>query len=293
MSDDPHFLHQRADLEAVLRPPIEGVRVLTWMGREERLIVATDEGELIEVDPVYGTRPLKGTVQDAAVLSSSPDGKYLLVVERGHALALHDGRTGERLHEQPTALLSDIGVVWFTARSGPAVAVVGQTLDGRIAQVTDLAFQARKRVKLPPKAVLGVNDRGKLVVARMLADGLDAQVFGKPMRAGTPSAHRLRFVGQGLLLGIAQAGVTVWRAQESNTVMVYDVTAADVHVAGGVVAVGTRSGNVAFASLEGGTLKRARPGKVGGHSGAVRELAFSRAGPWLASSADTVRIWRW
>jgi hypothetical protein len=38
-------------------------------------------------------------------------------------------------------------------------------------------------------------------------------------------------------------------------------------------------------------LERARPGKVGGHSSAVRAMAFSARGRWLATAADELRVW--
>ena len=75
--------------------------------------------------------------------------------------------------------------------------------------------------------------------------------------------------------------------------MVYDVSAAAVDPAGEFVAVGTRTGDVAFADAAQGALERARPGKIGGHSTAVRAMAFAERARWLATASDDLRIWTW
>lgn len=291
---DPHFLHTQKALQAVLQPPIDGARALTWLGSKELLLVATSDGQLIEVDPVYGTRKLSGAVTDPACLSSSPDGKHVIVVERGQGVAVHETRRGERQAEFEIPLLSDVAVNWLPRPGGQlGFVVTGQTLDGRVALISELTLGRRKRVRLPKQTVIGLGANGQVVSARMYSDGLRTVAFGKPLPKGEVSAHRLRYAGPGLLLGLAEGGLTVWKGAESQTIMSFEITAGAVHHSGEVVALGTRSGDVAFAALHDGTVKRARPGKVSGHEGPVQQICFSRAGPWIASSAKGVRLWRW
>lgn len=291
---NPHFLHERGAITAVLQPPVEGARALSWLGRREQLLVATQDGSLIEVDPVYGTRKLKGTVQDPARICASPDGKLLAVVERGIGIAIHETRKGERLAEMPLPLLSEIELLWFPRPHDQlGLVVLGRSLDGRLGVVTTPELGRRKRLRLPDQVVLGQDARGHMVYARVLPGGLELVPFGKPLPRAHTSAHRLRYCGKGLLMGLAEGGVTVWKGKDSQTVMSYDLTAADVHVVGEMVALGTRSGEIAFSRLSDGSVTRGRPGKVAGHQQAVKQVAFSPSGPWLASCADGVRLWRW
>lgn len=291
---DPHFLHSRKAMQPVLQPPIEGARALTWLGSKELLLVATSDGALVEVDPVYGTRTLSGTVQDPACLSSSPDGKTVVVVERGRGVAVHETRRGTRLAEFKIPLLSETAVTWLPRPGGQlGFVVTGQTLDGRVALVSEPTLKRRKRVRLPKQTVIGVSQLGQVVSARMHTNGLHTVPFGKPLPRGKVSAHRLRFAGPGLLLGLAEGGLTVWQGTEPRTIMSFDITAADVHHEGQVVALGTRAGDVLFAPLADAAKRGANLGKVLGHQGAVQQIQFSRVGPWIASSAQGVRLWRW
>ena len=291
---EPHFLHRKKSIQAVLQPPIDGARALTWLGSKELLLVATADGQLIEVDPVYGTRKLSGSVSDPACLSSSPDGKVVLVVERGQGIAIHETRRGERQAAFEIPLLSDLAVNWLPRPGGRlGFVVTGQTLDGRVALISEPTLTRRKRVRLPKQTVIGMNGAGQIVAARVCTDGLRCVPFGQPLPKGQVSAHRLRFAGPDLVLGLAEGGLTVWSGNESRTIMSFEITAGAVHHKGEVVALGTRSGSVAFAALADGSVKRARPGKVSGHDGAVQQLCFSKTGSWIASSANGVRLWRW
>ena len=67
---DAHFLHQKAPLEPILCPPLERPRGLAWVGRQAKLPVATATGAPVEVDPIFGTRKLKGPGRCPASLSS-------------------------------------------------------------------------------------------------------------------------------------------------------------------------------------------------------------------------------
>lgn len=290
---DAHFLHEKPTIEAVLSPPIERPRAVAWLGKTTKLLVATADGDVVEVDPIFGTRRLKIEVEDPAVLSVSPSGRRIVVVERGRGLVQFDPK-GNKVGEIAVPLLSAISVAWFTRRDGTgAFAAVGDTLEGRKAVVLTKDFSRSRIARVPPQTVLGAGKGGHLLAARSNTDGLEVKAFGKPMKKAIPSRHRLRFTSGGVLIGMADGGVTIWRDHhESNTVMVYDVTAADASADGSLVAIGTRAGDVAFCDLGGEIVHRASPDRVGGHSGSVREIAFSRKGRWLATSADSLWLWR-
>lgn len=291
---DAHFLHEKSAIEAVLSPPIDRPRALAWVGRTTKLLVATEDGEVVEVDPIFGTRTLPIEVVDAAKLSVSPSGKRIVVVERGRGLVQFD-RKGARVAEVAIPLLSAISVCWFTRPDGQgAFAAVGDTLEGRKCIVLTKDFSRQRVARVPHQTVLGAGKGGRLLAARSNTDGVEILPFGKPMQRKEASRHRLRFTSGGVLLGMADGGVTIWRDhQESSTVMVYDVTAADASADGSLVGIGTRDGQVAFCDLGGEIVHRAHPDRVGGHSEAVRELAFSRKGRWLATSADNLWLWRY
>lgn len=293
MSHEAHFLHEKAPLEPVLCPPLERPRGITWIGRQTKLMVATADGQLHEIDPIFGTRKLKGLVADPAVLSSSVSGKRIVAVERARGVVLLKPN-GERRSFVKLPLLSDISVAWFTRAGGKAgVAVVGETLDGRRGLVLDADFASHKVVKLPPQTVLGPGQGGRLVAARCNTDGLTVAPFGKSLKRGEATHHRLRFAS-GVLMGIADGGVTVWRSRSRvTTVRGFETTAAALSPDRSVIAMGTREGDVGFCALDEGTVKRAKPPKVGGHESAVREMVFSRKGRWLASAGEELWLWKY
>jgi len=275
---------------------LERPRAISWVARTERLLVATEAGELIEVDPVFGSRTLPFTVSDTAELCISPDKKLALVVERGRRVVVLNLRDGAVIGEVALQLLSDISAMWFKLKSGEqAVVVAGDQLNARRVAVMSVDLKRRKIARVPSRTAVGTDVNGRLVCARITADGLHVIPFGQPLPGGEPSKHRVRFAEGGTILGIAEGGVTIWRGpgESPRTIMVYDVSAAAIDPKGEQVAIGTRSGEVAFSSIQEGSVQRARPGKVGGHSSAIRAMAFSRRGRWLATASDELRIWTW
>lgn len=296
MTSDAHFLHEKNGLEAVLSPPLERPRAMDWVGTTTRLIVATDDGELVEVDPVFGTRQLRGTVQDIAALVIAPNGKRMAIVERGQRIALHSVGNGERVAELACPLISDIAVAWFRNKGALALVACGNTIDGRRAFILDEEFTRSRVVKLPAGAVLGPGKEGRLLLARCSPTGLDVVPVGRKLAQTEATSHRLRFGPQGLILGVTAGGVTCWRGPKdpAHTVAMLDVTAAAVSPDGQRLALGTRNGQVAMAQVDGDQLERGRPGKVGGHSEAVRQMSFAiNRGNWLATIADRLRIWKY
>ncbi|MEY3210209.1 MAG: hypothetical protein RIT28_690 [Pseudomonadota bacterium] len=290
---DAHYLHERKGLSAVLSPALERPRALSWIGTQERLLVATEEGELIEVDVVFGSRTLPHTVEDPAEMSCSPDGQKVVVVERAKNISLRRTSDGQKIAELHFPLLSDITITWFKRGEGWGVAVAGDDLEGRKVVLLPDDFSKHKVAKIPPRAAIGVDALGALQYGRVTQAGVSIVSFGKPLAVGAPSRHRLRFGGGGLLMGMAEGGVTLWPSVDRppRTIIAYDVSAATLDTKGEQVAVGTRTGDVSLSSASTGALERARPGKVGGHSSAVRAMAFSARGRWLATAADELRVW--
>lgn len=291
-----HFLHEKKGLSAVISPPIDRPRALCWTGRSDRLLVATDAGEVVEFDAVLGTRELNVTVRDPAEMLASKDGRRFVLIERAHGISLHQSSDGQRLAHLPVPMLSDISAVWF--RRGPdswGLAVAGDDLDGRKVVLASEDLSRHKVARVPARTAVGVNEAGALVYGRISSGGLAVAKFGDPLPQGPPTRHRLRFASAGLVMGMADGGVTLWQGADAapRTIMVYDVSAAAVHPEGELVAVGTRTGEVAFSGSMNGVLERARPGKVGGHSTAVRAMAFAEGSRWLATAADDLRIWTW
>lgn len=292
-----HFLHEKKGLSAVISPPIDRPRALAWAGSSERLLVATEDGDLVEFDPVLGTRELGADLRDPAEMLATMDGRAVVVVERASGLSLLRASDGQRLAQLPVPMLSDIALVWFR-RTGDTwgLAVAGDDLDGRKVVVASEDLSRHKVFRVPPRTAIGVDFTGRLIYARVTAEGqLSVAPFGQPLPQGPASKHRLRFTPSGMIMGMADGGVTLWRGVGAppRTIIVFDVSSAVVHPTGELVAVGTRTGEVAFAETTQGVLERARPGKVGGHSTAVRTMAFADRSRWLATASDDLRIWTW
>ncbi|MCB9764160.1 MAG: hypothetical protein H6739_30595 [Alphaproteobacteria bacterium] len=293
---DAHYQHDKTGLRAVLSPPLERPRAVAWVGRSERLLVATEEGALIEVDPVFGTRNLQVEIQDPAEMAVSPDGKLLALVERGHGVSVHRTGNGECVAQYGFPVLSDISVCWFQLRRDAlGIAVAGDDLDGRRVAVMSADLKRRRIARVPRRTAIGTTAEGALVCARVTRDGMHVLPFGRPLPAGSASKHRLRFGESGAIMGIAEGGVTIWSGPGAapKTIMVYDVSAATLDPTGDQVSIGTRSGEVAMSEVSSGGMQRARPGKVGGHSSAIRAMAFARKGKWLATASEELRLWTW
>ncbi len=296
MTSEAHFLHEKSGLEAVLSPPLERPRAMDWVGTSTRLIVATADGELIEVDPIFGTRTLADRVDDPALLAVAPHGKRMAILERCGRVALHAVGNGKRIAELPFQLVGDMSMAWFRTRGALALVVCGDTLKGRQALIVDEEFKRTKRARLPSGAVLGPGKEGRLLIARCSPTGLDVMPFGKAMEPMEPTSHRLRFGPQGQVIGMTNSGVTCWRGPRDSphTVAMLDVTAAAVSPDGRQVAIGGRGGEVALAQVDGDQVARGRPGKVGGHTSAVRRIVFSFGRDnWLASSGERLQIWKY
>lgn len=284
---DPHFLHGARALDALVSPPIEQPRALAWLPDGESLLVAAADGTVWNVEPSFGSRVRLRARPDPALIAVQD--ARAAVLGRDGTLQVWDLANERPLWEQPTGLIGQLHLQWW--RQG--VAVVGEDLADRRAVVFDFAGNRRARARLPARTALGVDAKGRLIVARSLAGGLHVGHFGQPLPADEPTQHTLRFCNAGMVLGVATGGVTVWRAPGAPqaNVKLYDVTAACLDREGEQVALGTRSGEVALASALPGRGQRVNPSRVEGHEGAVVALAFAPRGRWLASVAD--RCWVW
>lgn len=293
---DAHYLHEKKGLSAVPTPSIERPRAIGWVGMSEKLLVATEAHGVVELDPIMGMRELDAPVSDPAELAVSPNGQLFFVVERGRGVSVRHTRDGSEVGSASIALLSDIAACWFPLSGTEAgIAVAGDDLDGRKVILLNADCSRRRVAKLPPRTAIGAGRTAGLLCARVTEGGLVVTQFGKPIGEEPPSKHRLRFSASGILLGIADGGVTVWRGPNDapHTFPTYDVSAAAVNGSGSLVAIGTRTGDVALTSIEQGNFQRARPGRVGAHLGAVRTMSFSPKGRWLATAADELRLWSW
>lgn len=288
---DPHYLHERTGLEAVVSPPVDLVTALAWHPLREELIAATRDGRLVVIDPVMGTREVADDLPEGGALAVSPDGTQVAVLGRGAGLQIRALPGGDLLAAADPRLLGDLWVGWW--RGG--VAVAGQGLDKREVLVFDHQAKRRAAGELPQGVVVGLDDDRRLVLGRVTGQGADIIPLGKGRFDRTPpTSHRLRFGPGARLIGVAEGGVTVWtRGSAPVTVRTFGVSAAALTPSAEGLAIGTRDGGVALTKLGAGTLDRAHPGRTGGHEQAVRILSFSRRGRWLASVGDRTWLWSW
>jgi len=288
---DPHYLHERSGIAAVVSPPVEAVTALAWHPRREELFAATRDGRLISVDPVMGTRELAKDLPEAGAVAVSPQGDLLAVLGRAGPLEIRDLSDGSCRVQVAMNLLGDLWVGWWKG----GVVLSGRDLDHR--QVVVLDHKGRRRASgvLPPGVVVGVDADAQPVLGKVTRTGPEIRRLGKGgFSRQPPTSHRLRFGPGGRLVGVAEGGVTVWTPGEPPlTVRSFGVSAATLSNDASALAVGTREGGVAVARLGGDSLERAHPGRTDGHDLAVRILAFSHRGRWLASVGERTWLWSW
>lgn len=284
---DPHYLHGQRALEPLLSPPIEAPRAICWVGDEDRLLVANAAGELYEVDPVFGTRALGAALPDPARLAWSA-GRLAVLDREGRVQVRHSPEGGVRW-EQETGLVAHLHLAWW--REG--VVVLGEDEETRRVLVFDDCGRLKSRARVGPRTAMGVDVRGNIVLARSTKAGVTLVPFGHPLPNGTATAHALRIEPTLAVLGVADAGVAVWRSPgvPPITAKLHQVTAAALSAHGDVVAMGTRIGQVALVAVGANVAARKSPERVEGHSGVVSAIEFAPRGRRLASVAD--RCWVW
>ena len=286
---EAHYLHERSGLEAVLRPPVKHPTALCWVPGREELLVATRDGQLVNVDPVLGTRVVAEGIGEAAVLDISSDRKRYLAVSREGRWQVGTMK-GEVLSRGGHSFLG--GMQGFFA--GEYVLISGNSDVGRRL----LIFKGNKRasrVALPERVIATLDFEGKPLLCRSTQAGLKVlrgftKTFPKDLES---TIHRLRRSHEHIL-GFTTTGVCVW-GQEGGmprSMRLPDLTAGDISKDGRYLGLGTRTGAVALARMD-RIDKRIRPDLVRAFNGAVTSVAFSTRGRWLATGAEGLRIWSW
>ncbi len=286
---EAHYLHERSGLEPVLQPPVKAPCGLAWIPQREVLLAATREGQLIQVDPVLGTRTLGADLGEAAVLAAAPDRERWLVVAREGHWTLGN-MAGTVLSAGKHPFLG--GMDGFFA--GDLVVIVGDTAEGRAMWVLRDG-EVVTRARLPAGSAVAASKDGTPLLCRSLPEGLAVIPLGPDSRApkGEATGHRLRVAGS-WVLGFTASGVCVWDhfGGAPRTMRLPELSAGDVSVDGQTIGLGTRQGAVVLAHL-GRTDKRVRPDLVRAFSVPVTTVAFSSRGRWLATGADGLRLWTW
>lgn len=287
MARDAHFLHSRPVLEALVSPNVDQPRALTWVGREETLLIASRSGALTLFEPAFGIREV----------GEGPEDPIRIALDRG-LVAIVDGsgrlevRDWPDLHFRWKCATDFVGglqvVIW--ARG---IAIIGEDGDARRVLVFDDAGRVRARARVPPRTALGVDTEGNLLLARSTQSGTSVEPFGRPLAPGDSTEHHLRLMPTLALVGVASGGVTVWNQPGAPPVNVkaFEVSQATLAPGGVHLAFGTRIGRIAFTELDVGSNVRNNPARVEGHDSPVLSVEFCRRGRWLATAAE--RCWVW
>lgn len=287
---DPHYLHERKDLEPVVSPPVDEARVLEWLPNRAELLVGSSAGELSLVDPIMGTRVVCTDLGEPAALSISPDAQRVAVISRGVGLEVRNLSDGSRAFRVMEPLLADLWVGWWQG----GLCFAGEGMDGRRAVVIDRFGVVRVRARLSDGAVVGVGKSGGLLSGRVTNAGLEVVPLGAPFKVKeAPTRHRLRFAPCGVIYGIVEGGVTVWLnpARPPNTIRVHGATSAALSDDGQKIAIGTRNGGVTLTETLGEAVERCHPGQTEGHEKPVQAVAFSHKGRWIATAGEACWLW--
>lgn len=288
---DPHFLHEKEGLSPVISPPLDDVRAIGWVPERELLVVATGDGRLSTVDPVMGQHLVCADVGEVGALQVSADRSLIVLVTRTPAVELRELATGKLLQRMPIELIGD---QWVGFWSG-GIAVTGRGLDRRAFVVFDAKGGRRAQGDLPEGYSIGVGPRARLQVVRASTGGPEVSPLGKALPPAEVTSHRLRLFPSGALLGLAEGGVTIWGAAGASprTLRGFHITSATLDKDARHLAIGTRTGTVLFVGVPPQGALQPLPVRAGGHEGAVRAVAFSDRGRWLATVGQRLWLWTW
>jgi hypothetical protein len=282
-----HYQHERPVLDALVSPGVDHPRAMTWVPDEPALVLASRSGGVTLFEPAYGTRQLGHSLAEPTRIAVG-FGLFALLDTAGR-LDVRAWPGFEELFRASTDVVGLRGLVCW--RGG--VAVVGDDSSAvREVSVYDAAGALLHRTRVPPRTALGTDRAGDLVLARSTDEGISVTPLGDPLPSGAPTAHTLR-VHAGRVLGVASGGVTAWGTGDTPpvTVKASDVSGAAFSPDGENVAIGFRSGGVAYASARPGSTLRHHPARVEGHDSAVFAVEFSSQGRWLATCSE--RCWVW
>jgi hypothetical protein len=289
---EAHYLHERSGLQFVLRPPVKSPTVLRWIPGVEELVVGTRDGEVVNVDPVLGTRTIAEGMGEIAALDVHPDGQRYLVISRDSRFVVGDLRGGP-LFDGRHPFVGGMDVV-FAQRHA---LLVGDEPDARTLIVVSLDNgSASNPVRLPARVCASLSADGRPLLCRSTDAGLVVIPMGPGQRFSREhesTAHRLRAVHQ-FILGFTATGICVW-GQEGGapkSMRLPELTAGDISKNGRYLGLGTRNGAVALAHMD-RIEKRIRPDLMRAFNAPVTSVAFSERGRWLATGADGLRLWSW
>ncbi len=283
---DAHYLHAPRPLEPVISAPIEAPRALSWRGDSDELLVGAADGTVWSVETAYGTRKLFAGPEEPVQLCTR--GPELAII--GASGQLSAFRQGAACWSVDTGLVAAQGLRF--GRDG--VAAVGDDARGRREVVCfDGSGAELVRVPLPAGAALGTDSVGEYVVARVTQAGLFVRYLEEILPGGDATSHRLRFARAGRVVGVATGGATLWvdPSLPPRNVRLLDTATAALHRDGHTLALGTRHGGVAIVDADGDPAARAHPARVDMHGLPVRAMSFAARGRWLATVADSCRVW--
>ncbi len=283
---DAHYLHAPRPLEPVISAPIEAPRALSWRGDSDELLVGAADGAVWSVETAYGTRRLlTGPPEPVQLCSRGPE---LAIISASGQLAYY--RQGAACWSVDTGL-----VAWQGLRlGGEGVAAIGDDTRGRREVVCfDGNGTELVRVPVPAGAALGTDGFGEYVIARATLAGLFVRYLEEILPGGEATSHRLRFARAGRVVGVAAGGATLWvdPSLPPRNVRLMDTVTAAVHRDGHTLALGTKHGGVAIVDADGDPAARAHPARVDVHGLPVRAMSFAARGRWLATVADSCRVW--
>ncbi|MBM4391813.1 MAG: hypothetical protein FJ090_11880 [Deltaproteobacteria bacterium] len=283
---DAHYLHAPRPLEPVISAPIKAPRALSWLGDSDELLVGAADGTVWSVDTAHGTRRLfTGPAEPVHLCSRGPE---LAIVGVGGRLAYF--RNGSACWTAETGLVASLGL-----RLGQhGVAAIGDDARGRREVVCfDGSGGELVRVPVPAGVALGTDGRGEYVIARATLAGLSVCHLEEFLPAGEPTGHRLRFARAGRVVGVIAGGATLWvdPALPPRDVRLAGTVTAAVHLDGHTLALGTAGGGVAIVDADADPAARPHPPRVDTHGPPMRALSFAARGRWLATVADSCRVW--
>jgi len=288
---EAHYLHERSGLEPVLQPPVKSPTALAWVPKREELIVTTRDGQIINVDPVLGTRVIRTEIGETAVLALHEDRKRFLTMNR-EGRFLVGTLKGELLLEAKHGFLGAMSGFF----AGEYVVMLGDEGDGKRTLSVFKGDQRTAHVRLPTRVAAMLSSDGKLLLCRSTDKGLEVIPLSKGHafeRGLESTVHRLRPTGPHIL-GFTTTGICLWNQDggQPKSMRLPDLTAGDLSDNGEYLGLGTRSGNVALARIA-NLEKRVRPDLMKAFNSAVTSVAFSQRGRWLATGAEGLRIWTW
>jgi len=285
--ESAHYLHERTGLEPVVRPPVPEPTCLAWRPRSEQCLAGNRLGEIFEIDPIMGTTRRAHGLGWLTSIAVHPDNRRFVALSADGSFAIGEIGDADLLRGEH-GFSRRMSAFWL----GEYAILVGDAASGRSVLIVHNGKVVR-RIPVPHRAVARVGPDGKLQLVRSTPQGLVQQTLtAKPVPVDAEStAHVLRVLPHGVI-GYTVLGLVVWGERHTVSLRLADLGVAALSPDGERVAMGTRSGAVALASLE-TPESRARPDIVAAFEGPVKAVEFSERGRWLATAGDALVVWTW